>query len=121
MPRTPQYDFIIKQGATFKCRMRFKVNGVVQSLVGAVIQMFVQPDDSSSDINLLSTDLPSANHSLVINTTDPNDNFVEITFFPVFTNAITWKQATYWMDVTGTDTVVRRKLKGRFIHEPKPL
>lgn len=119
MQRTPAHDLIIKQGTTFKRRIRFKVSGVVQSLVGFTVQLSVQPENSGTPINLLSTDPPS-DPQIKIDTTDLNDNFVEILFSPTVTNAIIWDYAVYRLDLTDPTGVVRRKLKGRLIIELKP-
>lgn len=117
--RTPVHDFIIKQGATFKKRIRLKINGVTQSLTGFVVQLFFLPDNSSSETILSSTDPLSDDQYLIINTTDPDDNFIEIMFSEDVTDIIVWKFSTYRLDFTDSNDEIKRKLKGRFILEPK--
>lgn len=119
--RTSTHDFLVKQGTTFKRRIRFKVDGVVQSLVGSTVILSADPSDGSSNIVLASNDIIDPERYLVIDTIAPLDNFIEIFFSEDVTDEFIWKQAPYMLDVIDSGGIRRRKLKGRFVLEFKPV
>lgn len=119
--KTPQHDFLVKQGATFKRRIRFKIDGVVQSLVGSTARLLANPSDSTPNIDLSSADSPDPEMYLVINTTAPLDNFIEILFTDETTDDFSWPYAPYMLDLIDSLGVRKRKLKGRFVLEAKPF
>lgn len=118
--RTPSYDFIIKQGATFKRRIRIKVDGIVQPLTGSLVQLFFRPFNSQIDLVLSSDDPPSIEEYLIIDITVPTSHFIEIFFSDEITETFTWTYADYRLEFTDTLGAIRRKLKGRLIMELKP-
>lgn len=112
--RAATYNFVMEQGADFRKRVRWRVNGVLQNLTNFTAAMQVRSTFDSPDV-LLS--LTTENGRLVLGGTG---GYVDIIVPGALTRAQFFTDAVYDLFVYGPSLVSsKRLLKGTLTLDPR--
>jgi YD repeat-containing protein len=113
--KTPQKDFIVKQGASFTRVIKFRNQaGELLSLDGLDSALFFIRPDNSEPIQII-TDGP-ADQNIVIDYTNKK---ITIFIADEVTDTYTWDAASYRFEVTDSAGNILRKLRGTLTLEKK--
>lgn len=115
--KTPEKDFIVKQGATFirVIKFRDKTTQELQSLDGLVSALFFAHPENNADPIVIETDGP-VDQNITI---DYANKKITIFIADEVTDEYTWGAASYRFEVTDSAGNVLRRLRGNLILEKK--